>query len=247
MAQTTNSDWTDQHLEHLIWYLNAKPRPKGELEAKLGDSCSPMKLCPGSRKVEAAGAEKLDTLIAYVQAEVDEKDLRARASMVQHRIIALEDVCLGHGKSGQAALDDYVEELVAALRDFPYHRLRGGKEVGTWVRDEVVAAGIQGALGLLLKPQAGWLLLGWACGGFVLRERVIPTPSAAVCKASRWSVADWAAPCAAAQLLPAMELACLVDTTEEAAGTYCVIAAGPMYQPLTYTRRELMTASPVFG
>jgi len=131
-------------LEHLIWYLNAKPRPKGELEAKLGDSCSPMKLCPGSRKVEAAGAEKLDTLIAYVQAEVDEKDLRARASMVQHRIIALEDVCLGHGKSGQAALDDYVEELVAALRDFPYHRLRGGKEVGTWVRDEVVAPVFKG-------------------------------------------------------------------------------------------------------
>ena len=51
----------------------------------------------------------------------------------------------GHGEEGQAAIDAYVSELVAALRDFPYERLGGNsREAGAWVRDEIVAPCFKG-------------------------------------------------------------------------------------------------------
>ena len=41
--------------------------------------------------------------------------------------------------AGQAALDSYVAQIVAALRDFPFLKLPGGRQAGPWVRDSLVA------------------------------------------------------------------------------------------------------------
>ena len=41
--------------------------------------------------------------------------------------------------AGQAAMDHYVSQIVAALRDFPFLQLDGGRQQGHWVRDVLVA------------------------------------------------------------------------------------------------------------
>merc|ERR1711924_230687 len=85
---------------------------------------------------------ELNLMINYLEEEVRDKELKpgmpggSRAEVA--RISGGENLS-GHGLEGQAALDAYISELVAALRDFPYHRLRAGREAGAWVRDEVIA------------------------------------------------------------------------------------------------------------
>mmetsp|Transcript_41319 Transcript_41319/g.92793 ORF Transcript_41319/g.92793 Transcript_41319/m.92793 type:complete len:179 (-) Transcript_41319:50-586(-) len=128
--------WTVEHFDHLLWYLNAEPRPKGLLEDKLGEEHAPTALCPSGG--DAAKGVSLDSLIDYLETEIKEKDLRRRAEL-ERRGVPLEEVVCGYGMSGMPALDAYIAALVGALRDFPYHKLNGGQEAGAWVRDEVVA------------------------------------------------------------------------------------------------------------
>ena len=82
---------------------------------------------------------RLASLIAYLEDEVKDKDLRSRGR-AWHDSPQPDELLRGaDGLVGQEALDVYVAELVARLRDFPYNRLEGGGEVGAWVRDVLLA------------------------------------------------------------------------------------------------------------
>ncbi|CAK9025650.1 unnamed protein product [Durusdinium trenchii] len=93
---------------------------------------------------KASGVD-INTLIEYLDEEVNDKCLKARVQAVQ----AVQGQKLGPDakatglfrpdSEGQEAVDAYVSEIVAALRDFPYLRLPEGREAGSWIRDEIVA------------------------------------------------------------------------------------------------------------
>mmetsp|Transcript_19243 Transcript_19243/g.34854 ORF Transcript_19243/g.34854 Transcript_19243/m.34854 type:complete len:180 (-) Transcript_19243:89-628(-) len=134
--------WNVEHFDHLLWYLNAEPRPKGLLESKLGEKYSPIALCPSSSGDGTKGFP-LDALIDYLEKEIKEKDLHRRAAL-ERQGVPLEDVVAGYGMRGMEALDAYISALIGAVRDFPYHKLNGGQEAGAWVRDEVVAPVFKG-------------------------------------------------------------------------------------------------------
>eukprot|EP00931_Biecheleriopsis_adriatica_P046555 TRINITY_DN26750_c0_g1_i2.p1 TRINITY_DN26750_c0_g1~~TRINITY_DN26750_c0_g1_i2.p1 ORF type:complete len:229 (-),score=56.32 TRINITY_DN26750_c0_g1_i2:21-707(-) len=100
--------------------------------------------------IAAAAAEKraeeeainLSRLIEYLEEEVKEKELPQRSQawlLARERGDSLDGFLHGRGLEGQPALDAYVSELVARLRDFPYMSLPAGREAGAWVRDELVA------------------------------------------------------------------------------------------------------------
>ena len=87
---------------------------------------------------------RLALLIEYLEAEVKDKELRSRAA-AWHDSPQPDELLRGaQGLVGQEALDVYVAELVARLRDFPYNRLEGGGEVGAWVRDVLLAPSFRG-------------------------------------------------------------------------------------------------------
>ena len=82
---------------------------------------------------------RLALLIEYLETEVKDKELRGRA-IAWHDSQQRDELVRGaQGLVGQEALDVYVSELVARLRDFPYKHLEGGGIVGAWVRDELLA------------------------------------------------------------------------------------------------------------
>ena len=73
-------------------------------------------------------------LIEYLENESSRLQLHQRAAL--------------DGKNGdihanatqeEEDVDAYVGQLVAALRDFPFHRMTAGRTAGAWVRDEVIA------------------------------------------------------------------------------------------------------------
>lgn len=114
---------------------------------------SPTDDADGVPVVSSAGTNdpiSLSTLIGWLETEAMEKELRARAGAYQqleHEAAAdasLGGLLHGHGLEGQPALDAYVSDIVAALRDFPYEKLSKGREAGAWVRDEVIAPTFKG-------------------------------------------------------------------------------------------------------
>lgn len=101
----------------------------------------------------AAASDKgvdLSMLIGYLEAEVAEKELKARAAAFNKLetegldTTSCDGLLVGHSLEGQAALDAYISELIAAVRDFPYDKLSKGREAGAWVRDEVIAPTFKG-------------------------------------------------------------------------------------------------------
>ena len=98
---------------------------------------------------------RLATLIAYLEDEVEDKDLRSRGR-AWHDSPQPDELLRGaDGLVGQEALDVYVAELVARLRDFPYHRLEGGGEVGAWVRDVLLVPSFRGRWDFYNNKKAG--------------------------------------------------------------------------------------------
>jgi len=137
--------WTEEMFQHLLWYVTTEPTPQGYLERECGPEFSPCALyVPREKEVPSTGnVVSLSLLINYLEEEVTHKDLRARAEAFK---AGSDEVGLlrGHGLQGQEALDTYISELVARIRDFPYDKLQGGKEAGAWVRDDVVAPRFRG-------------------------------------------------------------------------------------------------------
>ena len=87
---------------------------------------------------------RLALLIEYLEAEIKDKELRRRA-IAWHDSLQRDELVRGaQGLVGQEALDVYVSELVARLRDFPYNHLEDGGEVGMWVRDVLLAPSFRG-------------------------------------------------------------------------------------------------------
>mmetsp|Transcript_55729 Transcript_55729/g.125677 ORF Transcript_55729/g.125677 Transcript_55729/m.125677 type:complete len:206 (-) Transcript_55729:80-697(-) len=161
--------WDEATFEHLLWYVTAESRPRGELETRFGSAFSPVAIlesqsvshrgleepaAPGRPKDEAEPAAEpepptaeLGAMIEWLEEEVAHKALRQRAARVAAAdagVLEEEGLLAGNDLEGQAAVDAYVSELVAALRDFPYNRLQGGQEAGSWVRDEVIAPNFRG-------------------------------------------------------------------------------------------------------
>jgi len=88
-------------------------------------------------------------LIKYLKHEICEKDLKRRAEEYERcrwRAQPAGALLKGNGLQGEAALDAYITQLVAVLRQFPYEQLGGPEhpEVGAWVRDTVVAKAFHG-------------------------------------------------------------------------------------------------------
>jgi len=104
---------------------------------------------------------KLELLITFLEGEVEDKELRQRATACTGTGDA--EVLFGHNMSGQDALDAYISEIVTMIRDFPFDRLEGGREAGAWVRDEVVAPHFRGRWNFYSnkKHGAGFDLPAW--------------------------------------------------------------------------------------
>jgi len=81
---------------------------------------------------------QLENLIEYLESELSGKALQQRIMRLQPHS-ASDGLISAHGLLGTAAMDSYVYELVFAIKEFPYYDLRGGRQVGAWVRDKVVA------------------------------------------------------------------------------------------------------------
>mmetsp|Transcript_97795 Transcript_97795/g.188643 ORF Transcript_97795/g.188643 Transcript_97795/m.188643 type:complete len:204 (+) Transcript_97795:62-673(+) len=156
LAADTSKTWTEEQFEHLLWYTTSNPTPVGELERNFGQQYNPYELFSAkndpSNATESSNANsqgareeeeeviRLDVLIAYVEEEIADKELCVRAADALRGDGPFADSLLaGNGVYGQEAVDRYVFQLVQKLKEFPYLRLLGGREAGTWVRDELVA------------------------------------------------------------------------------------------------------------
>mmetsp|Transcript_39070 Transcript_39070/g.72783 ORF Transcript_39070/g.72783 Transcript_39070/m.72783 type:complete len:165 (-) Transcript_39070:92-586(-) len=85
----------------------------------------------------------LNVLIEYLEDEVKDKDLKRRAEAwwqaTQNKREVEPGILRTFTLEGQEALDAYVGNIVARLRDFPFMSLQGGRETGCWVRDQLIA------------------------------------------------------------------------------------------------------------
>jgi len=159
LAANTSKVWTEEQFEHLLWYTTSNPTPVGDQEVKFGQQFNPHVVFgaksdpPGTTESneDAQGAKEeegetiqLDVLIAYLEEEVADKDLCVRVDALRGDGPFAESLLAGYGLHGQDAVDRYVLDLVQKLKEFPYLRLPGGREAGTWVRDDMVAPCFKG-------------------------------------------------------------------------------------------------------
>eukprot|EP00933_Yihiella_yeosuensis_P024443 TRINITY_DN18952_c0_g1_i1.p1 TRINITY_DN18952_c0_g1~~TRINITY_DN18952_c0_g1_i1.p1 ORF type:complete len:245 (-),score=46.12 TRINITY_DN18952_c0_g1_i1:130-864(-) len=138
---------------HPAWNNYLSGRPSDLMQREGGPSDEAVEEAV-EETVAEANIVNLDMLIEYLVKEVEEKELKERADAAAVVAAARRsengsDVTLGGtlaraGLQGQLALDTYVAELVSSIRDFPYLNLRGGREAGKWVRDEIVAPCFEG-------------------------------------------------------------------------------------------------------
>jgi hypothetical protein len=151
---------TEDTFQHLFWYLNCVPCPRGKLEVSFGPAFSPRALydelaASNTATLQATAASntatlqatrntvRLATLINYVEEEIRHKEFKRRVKFWQASGCQDTRVLVGCNCNGQDAIDAYVSQLVAALRDFPYTELRT-RHLGILIRDEVVAPCFQG-------------------------------------------------------------------------------------------------------
>ncbi|CAE7301506.1 hypothetical protein AK812_SmicGene32109 [Symbiodinium microadriaticum] len=137
--------------EHLAWYLTSRPTPIGRLEAEFGHEQCPEKQYSRLHELrrsrvgaaDSTNSIDLGQLIDYLEAELYDKDLKERAEAYEDAVRsgrAIPEFTLySYQLEGQAALDAYVSQIVAAVRDFPFLQLAGGRAAGSWIRDELVA------------------------------------------------------------------------------------------------------------
>ena len=134
--------WTDAQLQHLHWYLSCTTEPQGSCpvadKAPAIEKCDKAEESSPAKEASARGPPTvgLNPLICYLEREVSRQKLSRRVSANRRG----EDIGLeGNGLKGQEAVDAYVSQLVTVIRNFPYKQIDKDPEVGTWVRDDVVA------------------------------------------------------------------------------------------------------------
>eukprot|EP00439_Symbiodinium_sp_Y106_P062857 s3765_g9.t1 len=137
--------------EHLAWYLTSRPTPIGRLEEEFGHEQRPEKQYARLHELrrarvgpaDATNSIDLGQLIDYLEAELYDKQLKERAEQYEAAVRSgraiPEGAVYSYQLEGQAALDAYVSQIVAAVRDFPFLQLAGGRVAGRWIRDELVA------------------------------------------------------------------------------------------------------------
>lgn len=137
---------------HLSWYLTTRPTPQGGQAAygirpaampktpRAPEAAPEPTAAPHAPPAPQASGYDLGILIQYLDTEINDKELGERAAQWRHD----PEVLKRRTCEGSEAMDAYVYEIVAALRDFPYLNIREGREAGCWIRDEVVASMFRG-------------------------------------------------------------------------------------------------------
>ena len=124
---------------------------RAEAASPTHDRTAAPEAAPAAEEDKPQGKWPLQSLISFLEEEVRNAQIKERASFATanaaRRQAGLDPSVWFRqrdGLRGQAALDMYVKDIVAIVRDFPYHGLSESREICGYVRDEIVAPCFKG-------------------------------------------------------------------------------------------------------